>query len=89
LPTLAEEGAPLVLRPVARVAVLRHIAWMIERPCKPGEDLKRLWRMLLPGMSFPACGLPLEFNQTPGDNAGSDTTDDNAGRNGKRGAGAR
>ncbi|MGC1777162.1 MAG: hypothetical protein WBB34_04395 [Xanthobacteraceae bacterium] len=30
---------------------------MTGRPCKPGEDLKGLWRMLLPGTPFPVCGV--------------------------------
>ncbi len=30
---------------------------MIGRPCKPDNDLKGLWRMLL-GTPFPACGMP-------------------------------
>jgi hypothetical protein len=34
---------------------------MADRPCKPDADLKRLWRMTLPGMSFPACGMPVDF----------------------------
>jgi len=46
---------------------------MIERPCKPGEDLKRLWRTLLPGTPFPVCGTapdeegdrPAEAAETP------------------------
>jgi len=29
---------------------------MPSRPCKPGEDVKALWRMLLPDTPFPACG---------------------------------
>src|SRR5579863_5238366 len=33
---------------------------MAERPCIPGEDLKGLWRALLPGTPFPACGVPQE-----------------------------
>jgi hypothetical protein len=31
---------------------------MTGRPCKPGSDLHGLWRLLLPGTAFPACGMP-------------------------------
>jgi hypothetical protein len=31
---------------------------MSGRPCKPGSDLHGLWRLLLPGTAFPACGVP-------------------------------
>jgi hypothetical protein len=30
---------------------------MSGRPCKPGSDLHGLWRLLLPGTAFPACGV--------------------------------
>jgi hypothetical protein len=30
---------------------------MTGRPCKPGSDLHGLWRLLLPGTAFPACGI--------------------------------
>jgi hypothetical protein len=30
---------------------------MAGRPCKPDADFERLWRMLLPGTPFPACGV--------------------------------
>jgi hypothetical protein len=30
---------------------------MSGRPCKPGSDLHGLWRLLLPGTPFPACGV--------------------------------
>jgi hypothetical protein len=33
---------------------------MTGRPCKPGSDLHGLWRLLLPGTAFPACGVPEE-----------------------------
>jgi hypothetical protein len=59
---------------------------MADRPCKPGEDLKRLWRMLLPGTPFPACGVPHEPSDPAGDGVGPDAKDDNAERNGERGA---
>jgi len=29
---------------------------MVGRPCKPDADFERLWRFLLPGTRFPACG---------------------------------
>jgi hypothetical protein len=31
---------------------------MADRPCKPDADFKRLWRAMLPGTPFPACGMP-------------------------------
>jgi SAM-dependent methyltransferase len=31
---------------------------MADRPCIPGEDLRGLWRALLPGTPFPVCGTP-------------------------------
>jgi hypothetical protein len=40
-----------------RSAILRG---MTGRPCKPGSDLHGLWRLLLPGTAFPACGAPEE-----------------------------
>jgi len=30
---------------------------MAGRPCKPGSDLHGLWRLILPGTAFPACGV--------------------------------
>ena len=30
---------------------------MTGRPCNPGSDLHGLWRLLLPGTAFPACGV--------------------------------
>jgi hypothetical protein len=35
---------------------------MANRPCKPDADLKRLWRMFLPNVPFPACGAPEKFD---------------------------
>ncbi len=29
---------------------------MANRPCKPDNDMKRLWRTLLPGTPLPTCG---------------------------------
>jgi hypothetical protein len=40
---------------------------MTGRPCKPGSDLHGLWRLLLPGTPFPACGVA--------DNATADTSE--------------
>jgi len=37
-----------------RFAILRG---MTGRPCRPGSDLRGLWRLLLPGTAFPACGV--------------------------------
>jgi hypothetical protein len=64
---------------------------MADRPCKPDADLKRLWRMLLPGTPFPACGVPKELDDTAGESVGSGkiAKDENAELKGKRGAGAR
>jgi hypothetical protein len=45
-----------------------HIVQMTGRPCRPGEDLKGLWRALLPGTPFPACGVPTDA--ADGDAAG-------------------
>jgi hypothetical protein len=33
---------------------------MTGRPCRPGSDLRGLWRLLLPGTAFPACGVAVE-----------------------------
>jgi hypothetical protein len=43
---------------------------MASRPCKPDNDLKGLWRMLL-GTPFPACGMPEESGVANGGNAQS------------------
>jgi hypothetical protein len=37
---------------------------MSGRPCKPGSDLHGLWRLLLPGTAFPACGLAEEADKS-------------------------
>jgi hypothetical protein len=42
------------------MVLLGHIRAMTGRPCKPGSDLHGLWRLLLPGAAFPACGAPEE-----------------------------
>lgn len=36
----------------------RHIDAMATRPCKPGEDLKGIWRLLLPDTPLPGCEAP-------------------------------
>jgi hypothetical protein len=33
-----------------------YISSMANRPCKPDDDLKKLWQSLLPGIAMPACG---------------------------------
>ena len=55
-------------------------------PTDPANPAKRLWRMLLPGTPFPACGVPHEPSDPAGDGVGPDAKDDNAERNGERGA---
>lgn len=69
-------------------AVLRHIHAMADRPCKPDADLKWLWRTLLPGTPLPACGVPQESGTGAGERIGSgeNAKDENAERNGTRGA---
>ncbi len=42
---------------------------MTGRPCKPGEDVKGLWRLLLPGTPFPACGVAEEDDAAPSSGA--------------------
>ena len=37
---------------------------MSGRPCEPGSDLHGLWRLLLPGTAFPACGVPEETDES-------------------------
>ena len=39
---------------------------MAGRPCNPGSDLHGLWRRLLPGTAFPACGVA-DVSETDGD----------------------
>jgi hypothetical protein len=41
--------------PVAQLTVFTHILFMVDRPCNPDADLKRLWQLVL-GTPFPACG---------------------------------
>ncbi len=40
---------------MARRAQFAHIEPMASRPCRPSDDVKRLWQQLLPGTPFPAC----------------------------------
>jgi hypothetical protein len=49
---------------------------MSGRPCNPDSDLKRLWRVLLPGTPFPRCGTPEEPTAPASEN--SATTADGA-----------
>jgi hypothetical protein len=44
--------------PFARSRPSFYMGAMTGRPCKPDADLKKLWQLLLPGTSFPACGVP-------------------------------
>src|SRR5579883_630327 len=36
---------------------LRHSRAVTGRPCKPDDDMKRIWKLLLPDTPFPACGV--------------------------------
>jgi len=58
LPAAFEAGARAgaLVRSQRRV----HIMSMTGRPCRPSEDVKALWRRLLPGTPFPACGVAAE-----------------------------
>jgi hypothetical protein len=53
---------------------------MANRPCKPDADLKRLWRLLLPGTSFPVCGMPEKSDAAAHDiaDSGADRPDTGA-----------
>ena len=45
--------------------------WMMAgRPCKPDADFERLWRLMLPGTRFPACGTPERSDAAASDNVG-------------------
>jgi hypothetical protein len=45
--------------------------WMVAgRPCKPDADFERLWRFLLPGTRFPACGTSESSDAAASDNVG-------------------
>jgi len=57
---------------MAPAGVLSYITVMADRPCRPDPDLKALWRMMLPGLSFPACGVPVDFGPTGDDAADKD-----------------
>jgi hypothetical protein len=64
----------------ARSAILRG---MTGRPCNPGSDLRGLWRMLLPGMAFPACGVPENSTEDTSERAAlSENARDEKGRRG-------
>jgi len=43
---------------------------MAGRPCRPDADFERLWRLLLPGTPFPACGTPESSDAAASDNMG-------------------
>jgi hypothetical protein len=51
---------------------------MTGRPCRPDADFKRLWRLLLPGTPFPACGVPEESNTSERVEAVENARDDKA-----------
>ena len=45
--------------------------WMMAgRPCRPDADFKQLWRLMLPGTRFPACGTPESSDAAASDNVG-------------------
>jgi hypothetical protein len=75
---------------MARPEAFAHIPAMADRPCKPDADLKRLWRALLPGTPFPACGAP-EVSDAVADEGLAPATDlpDDAARRSERSAGGR
>ena len=57
---------------------------MVGRPCKPDADFERLWRLMLPGTRFPACGTPESSDAAASDKVGHlsdrpDNTDPHAG----------
>jgi len=43
---------------------------MAGRPCKPDADFERLWRFLLPGTRFPACGTSESADAAASDSGG-------------------
>jgi hypothetical protein len=51
---------------------------MADRTCKPDADFKRLWRTMLPGTPFPACGTaePSDAITDGGDSATEKSQDD-------------
>ena len=61
---------PVVAATVAPRTVTPYFNEMIGRPCKPDDDLKGLWRLLL-GTPFPACGMPEETDVAGNESAGS------------------
>ena len=56
---------------MARRIDASYINMMIGRPCKPDDDLKGLWRMLL-GTPFPACGMAEEAEVESSDGDGAE-----------------
>jgi hypothetical protein len=55
-------------QPAGAANALAPYFLMTGRPCRPSEDLKGLWRALLPGTPFPLCG--------PADAAGAEAKGD-------------
>jgi hypothetical protein len=51
---------------------------MTGRRCKPDADLKRMWRLLLPGTPFPACGVPEETDASERVASAENARDDKA-----------
>jgi hypothetical protein len=37
---------------------------MANRLCRPSADLKGLWQLLLPDTPFPACGTPVDSDDS-------------------------
>jgi hypothetical protein len=48
---------------------------MADRTCKPDADFKLLWRTLLPGTPFPACGS-VEHSDAVSDGPAEKSQDD-------------
>ncbi len=42
---------------------------MVNRPCKPGADVKQIWQLLLPDTPFPACGRQEQIGADASENA--------------------
>lgn len=63
---------------MARYRKFAHIGVMPSRPCRPSDDVKRLWRQLLPGTPFPACA-DTESAEAEEDEQNSATTPENSG----------
>ena len=56
-----------------RPALALYSRVMSDRPCKLDADVKRLWRMFLPGTPAPVCGTPEEFGAPVGHTAANMT----------------